>query len=82
MSIDWWRDLSEDVQKCLLSCLIREIAENMTSQGVSNSILGFCKMNVSWSADLSNDDRIAIANGLLRVKDDMDEQHVANIIHR
>jgi len=54
----------------------------MTSQEVSNSIYGLCKMNVSWSSDLSNDDRIVIENGLSRVKDDMDEQHVANIIYR
>ena len=81
MSADWSK-LSKDVQKCLLSCLIREIAENMTSQEVSNSINGLRKMNVSWSADLSNDDRIVIGNGLLRVKDDMNSQDVASIIHR
>ena len=70
-----WSDLSKDVQKCLLSCLRKQILNNMNSQGVSNSIYGLCKMNVSWYDDLSNDDRIVIANALLRVKDDMNEQH-------
>ena len=80
MSADWSK-LSKDVQKCLLSCLIREIAENMTSQEVSNSIYGLCKMEVSWYVDLSNDDMRAIEDGLLRVKDDMNSQEVANIIY-
>ena len=80
MSADWSK-LSKDVQKCLLSCLRREMVKNMISQAVSNSIYGLSEMNVSWY-DLSNDDRIVIANGLLRVKDDMNSQHVANIIHR
>ena len=81
MSADWSK-LSKDVQKCLLSCLIREIAENMTSQQVSNSIYGLGGMKVSWSADLSNDDKIVIENALLRVKDDVNEQAVPNIINR
>ena len=81
MSADWSK-LSNDVQKCLLSCLIREIAENMNSQQVSNSIYGLRKMNVPWSADLSNDDKIVIENALLRVKDDMNSQDVANNIYR
>ena len=81
MSADWSK-LSKDVQKCLLSCLIREMVKNMTSQGVSNSINGLGKMNVSWSADLSNDDKIVIENALLRVKDDMNAQAVPNIINR
>ena len=81
MSADWC-DLSEDVQKCLLSCLRREMVKNMTSQGVSNSINGLGGMKVSWSADLSNDDKIVIENALLRVKDDMNAQEVANIINR
>ena len=67
---------------CYHVYLRREIVKNMKSQEVSNSIYGLCKMNVSWSSDLSNDDRIVIENGLSRVKDDMDEQHVANIIYR
>ena len=70
MSADWSK-LSKDVQKCLLSCLRREMVKNMTSQQVSNSIYGLRKMKVSWSADLSNDDRKVIENALLRVKDDM-----------
>ena len=81
MSADWSK-LSKDVQKCLLSCLRREMVENMTSQGVSNSIYGLGGMKVSWSADLSNDDKIVIENALLRVKDDMISQAVANIIYR
>ena len=81
MSADWSK-LSKDVQKCLLSCLIREMVENMTSQEVSNSINGLRKMNVSWSADLSNDDKIVIENALLRVKDDMISEAVVNIIYR
>ena len=78
----YWCDLREDVQKCLLSCLRREMVKNMTSQGVSNSIYGLGGMKVSWSADLSNDDKIVIENALLRVKDDMNEQAVPNIINR
>ena len=81
MSADW-HELSENLQQCLLSCLRREMVKNMTSQQVSNSIIGLCKMKVSWSADISNDDRIVIENALLRVKDDMNEQEVANIIYR
>jgi len=81
MSADWSK-LSKDVQNCLLSCLRREMVKNMTSQHVSNSIYGLSKMKVSWSADLSNDDRIVIENALLRVKDDLNSQEVANIIHR
>ena len=76
-----WSDLSKDVQKCLLSCLRKQILNNMISQGVSNSIYGLCKMEVSWYVDLSNDDMRAIEHALLRVKDDMNEQEVANIIY-
>ena len=81
MSADWSK-LRKDVQNCLLSCLRIEIVKNITSQEVSNSIHGLCKMKVSWSDNLLNDDRIAIENALLRVKDNMNEQAVANIIYR
>ena len=81
MSADWSK-LSEDVQKCLISCLRREMVQNMTSQEVSNSLIGLRQMNVLWFADLSNDDRIVIGNALLRVKDVMNSQAVANIIYR
>jgi len=77
-----WRDLREDIQKCLLSCLRREIHNNMNSQAVSNSIYGLCKMKVSWLDDLSHDDRMSIQNAIIRVKDDMNAQAVANIIYR
>ena len=76
-----WSDLSEKVQTCLLSCLRKQISNNMISQGVSNSIYGLCKMKVSRYVDLSNDDMRAIEDGLLRVKDDMNSQDVANIIY-
>ena len=76
-----WSDLSKDVQKCLLSCLRKQILNNMISQGVSSSILGLCKMEVSWYVDLSNDDMRAIEHALLRVKDDMNSQDVANNIY-
>ena len=76
-----WSDLSKDVKKCLLSCLRKQISNNMISQGVSNSILGLCKMEVSWYVDLSNDDMRAIEHALLRVKDDMNSQDVANNIY-
>ena len=76
-----WCDLSENFQKCLLSCFRRE-SENMISQGVSNSIYGLCKMKVSWYDHLSPDDRVCIQKALFRVKNDMNSQHVANIIYR
>ena len=76
-----WSDLSKDVQKCLLSCLRKQILNNMISQEVSNSIYGLCKMKVSWYVDLSNDDMRAIEHALLRVKDDMNSQDVANNIY-
>ena len=77
-----WLELNEDVKKCLLSCFRRESKQNMSSQEVSNSIYGFCKMKVSWSNHLLNDDRLCIQKALLRVKDDMNSQEVANNIYR